>query len=556
MKKLLVILLSCALVLSLFSFGDFIVSAEKDGCFTYSVYNDEVTITKCDTIAAGNITIPSVINGYTVTEIYGNVFSNCNSITDIVIPQTVAKISVYAFENCDSLQKIEVDINNLHYTSDGNCLIETATNKIIKGLNNTTIPDYVEIIGVSAFKNCDFETINIPDGVKYIYRNAFFNCSKLNSITVPSSVIKIGSSAFEGCVLLSDICVAPSTAFAGEKCLYNTAFYNNAENWESGVLYLNSHIVASNNTVSGVYTVKDGTTHIAAFAFAGRSKITDVKLPDSLIYIGESAFKNCVELESVDIPNNVSVIMTSAFAGCTNLANITIPEKNIKIGSNVFWGTAYYRNADNWEDEALYVGKHLVETKPSIEGVYEVKPETVTIADGVFMAKELLEDVIIPESVVSVGEKAFMFCYSLKEIIVPQSVTEIAYQTFKGCFSLESISVSEKLKSIDVGAFDNCAALEDVLYTGTEEERENISINEMNEDILTAQWQYNTNLYEIGDINGDRKTNVSDIAVLKKVIAGIISVDSVGVVQPDINKSGGEPNVADLAILKKIIAGI
>lgn len=57
-----------------------------------------------------------------------------------------------------------------------------------------------------------------------------------------------------------------------------------------------------------------------------------------------------------------------------------------------------------------------------------------------------------------------------------------------------------------------------------------------------------------GDVNGDGSENVSDLADVKKIIAGLKTIENNDLA--DIDLSGGSVNVADLAMLKKIIAGI
>ncbi len=59
-----------------------------------------------------------------------------------------------------------------------------------------------------------------------------------------------------------------------------------------------------------------------------------------------------------------------------------------------------------------------------------------------------------------------------------------------------------------------------------------------------------------GDVDGNGVVNASDLAMLKKVIAGLTALDDVTVINPDVDASGGNPNAADLAMLKKIIAGL
>ena len=49
------------------------------------------------------VVIPSVINGYSVTTIGDSAFSDCDSLTSVVIPDSVTTIGGYAFRNCSSL---------------------------------------------------------------------------------------------------------------------------------------------------------------------------------------------------------------------------------------------------------------------------------------------------------------------------------------------------------------------------------------------------------------------------------------------------------------------
>ena len=57
-------------------------------------------------------------------------------------------------------------------------------------------------------------------------------------------------------------------------------------------------------------------------AFEGCTKITSIKIPDSVKTIGSAAFSECTGLTSVTIGNSVKTIDDWAFDGCTNLTVI------------------------------------------------------------------------------------------------------------------------------------------------------------------------------------------------------------------------------------------
>ena len=146
--------------------------------------------------ALTNITIPNSVN-----RIGKYAFYNCDSLSSIVIPSTVQSIEVGAFRGCSSLSSIKVEEGNNVYDSRDNCnaLIETATNTLIVGCNNTIIPYSVEHIGEFAFSRCKFEKIMIPDGVRTIGSLAFESCHSLDAISLPSTITSIGRHVFSRC---------------------------------------------------------------------------------------------------------------------------------------------------------------------------------------------------------------------------------------------------------------------------------------------------------------------------------------------------------------------
>ena len=62
--------------------------------------------------------------------------------------------------------------------------------------------------------------------------------------------------------------------------------------------------------------------------------------------------------------------------------------------------------------------------------------------------------------------------------------------------------------------------------------------------------------YKKGDINGDNNINAADLALLKKIVAGLTAIDDEEVKNIQVDDNSGTPNAADLAALKKIVAGL
>lgn len=163
--------------------------------------------------------LASIVIPINVTTIGENAFFDCEALTSLTIPSSVTNIGVGAFLDCGfGLNSIIVESGNTIYDSRNNCnaIIETKTNKLLWGCNNTVIPNSVKSIGNSAFSHCMLiESISIPDGVTSIGNWAFYNCQKLSSVDIPDLVTTIGEEAFWHCDALSSVTIGKSIASIG-----------------------------------------------------------------------------------------------------------------------------------------------------------------------------------------------------------------------------------------------------------------------------------------------------------------------------------------------------
>ena len=195
---------------------------------------------------AGDITIPSTVNGYSVTSIGDYAFTDCEALTSVTIPNSVTSIGEWAFGNCialtsitipssvtsigwsaftgcTALASISVDSDNTAFDSRDNCnaIIQKADNTLIVGCKTTTIPNTVTRIGNEAFKNCTALTsIDIPNSVTNIGNDAFSECIGLTTITIANSVTSIGDGAFARCIALPTIIIPNPVTSIGDEMFY------------------------------------------------------------------------------------------------------------------------------------------------------------------------------------------------------------------------------------------------------------------------------------------------------------------------------------------------
>ena len=106
--------------------------------WTYQVSGETAVIYKSSYRCAvspaptGVLTIPSTIEGYTVTSIGAYAFYYCSSLTSVTIPDSVTSIGYYAFEGCNNVKDATVPgyqcsiLHALHRICFGLCLCQTA----------------------------------------------------------------------------------------------------------------------------------------------------------------------------------------------------------------------------------------------------------------------------------------------------------------------------------------------------------------------------------------------------------------------------------------------
>ena len=304
------------------------VTSIGDYAFAYCSVLTDVTIPSSVTSIGNNafcvclgLTSMTIPEG--VTSIGNNAFNACSGLASVTIPSSVTSIGDLAFA-CTGLTSISVASGNSVYDSRNNCnaIIETATNTLIQGCNNTIIPESVTSIGNEAFYYCSgLTSVTIPEGVTSIGNSAFCDCYSLTSVTIPSSVTSIGNYAFYWCYGLTSISVESGNSV-----------YDSRNNCNAIIETASNTLIAGcNNTI-----IPEGVTSIGDGAFAACAGLTSVTIPEGVTSIGNYAF-DCTSLTSVTIPSSVTNIGLGAFYNCYGLTSVTIPSSVTSIGSWAFY---------------------------------------------------------------------------------------------------------------------------------------------------------------------------------------------------------------------------
>ncbi len=387
-----------------------------------------------------SITIPDG-----VTSIGEHGFDNCNKLTSIAIPDGVTNIADGTFTWCQKLSSVTIpgSVTSIGENAFGNCyrlrtitIPDSVTNIAYlafsdSGLRSVVIPDSVTNYGPCIFYGCESLTsATIGKGAKKIGSAMFDGCSNLTSVIIPDTVTEISGGAFRNCYNLKNISLPEGINSIGSEAFYGTSL----SSWENDVLYVDNYLIDVRTSISGAYSIKEGTKLIAGSAFEDCNNLTSITMPDSVETIGYGAFRNCENLESVTISACVKNLDSYAFEYCISLTSITIPDSVTNIGYFAFNGCDSLVSAD--------IGNSVT-----------------SIGERAFEGCDNLTSITIPNSVTSIGDEAFNECGSLTSVTIGNGVTSIGYETFGDCENLINVTIGNNVSDIGDGAFRNCNSL-------------------------------------------------------------------------------------------------
>lgn len=345
-------------------------------------------------------------------------FSGCEKLKEVNIPNSVLLIGISAFEGCgkslgaDETLKVTIDAENSHllamspYAFMGSAIGEITLPKTFKSFGS------ISSTGGGVSKTTD----------SYVFQG----CTKLTKVTLTAaeenSGVVIGQHTFDGCTSLSDVQLN-----ADITNIFEGAFKNCTSLTEIEV------------TVNTISTEKPGSVtinipSIYTGAFKGCENLTTVTINGTAVKtIGEDAFAD-TGLTTINVLGTGEVAFNNKALNKTSNVTIQIQEDTpCTIAGGAFLGSTglglsfgtfsnnaqgtlvYTKNDEKSPKGAYYVdnmtvdgtaGKTLVAYFGS-EDSYVVDYDTINIASNAFKNDTVLKTIYIPKDLKKVGSNAF-----------------------------------------------------------------------------------------------------------------------------------------------------
>ena len=321
-------------------------------------------------------------------------FSFCNQITDIFIPASVSSFSSSAFAYTTSFELFTVDENNNNYSTIDGILFVKEKNILVTYPAGRTDDSYI-----------------IPSDVWFIPSFAFCGNLYLEYVYIPDSVTRIDGAVFHEC----------------DNLIIYTSLTEPNEEWDDG--WNSDNLLVEwgevNMSTATISFDENGGTEIVDITDSIGSTITEPALSfkEGYSFIGWFSDSSLTDEFTFEIMPNDNITLYAKWTpwveDSTDLYEFTLKD-------------------DDTYEVTAYDGTSIEAIVPSI---YEGKAVT-SISSWAFEAKDTIEIVILPDSIVSIGYYAFHNCPKLSTIYIPSSVTTIDTQAISRCWKLRRFVVN------------------------------------------------------------------------------------------------------------------
>ncbi len=278
------------------------------------------------------------------------------------------------------------------------------------------------IIARRAFCGSDGgERFEIPEGIRRIESQAFWDCPRLMALEIPASLTEIEPDAFAGCTRLTDVYLPVDYPdrkavdlflfrpeirlhWPKKKILSRPRIETVADLMEQFDDILTMQKVKKLTVRNHFLEIPEGYTAIAPFcmkeidirAEEPEHILTTVVLPKSVLRVSSYAFAGLEAARHIVMPEGLRIVEMNAFTGCTGPFRLILPNSVSYIGPYAFAAPCQY------------------------------------------------EQIRLPKTLRTINENTFSNCNTLVSLSIPNAVQSIGVCALSGCTNLNTLTISER----------------------------------------------------------------------------------------------------------------
>ena len=300
-------------------------------------------------------------------------------ISSIKLSSTITQISTSAFGSCTLLENFDLS-ENKNFTYESGFLMTAKNPKII-----FVSPSFIK----------SNSTFNIPEGMTNL-DISLTEYTNIKKVIIPKSLNKLNPSFL------------PKSVEEIEVVEGNTTY-----TVENGFLYDNNKKLQACLSRENIITVPNGITEIVSSSFKFANNVTEIFLPDTVIYLGNGFRKNI----KIHVGKKVKSIVAPIFDGQNG--ELIIDEDN-----------PYY----------------IVENR-----ILYTKTDEKELVNILYSARD--EDLIISKDTKSIGSYAFYGQPYLTNVILSDGVKKIKTNAFRGVPKLVRLEIPKTIEVIEENTF-------------------------------------------------------------------------------------------------------
>lgn len=361
------------------------------------------------------LTIPSMFNGYPVTQILHDSFKN-KRIDSVVIESGITYIGENAF--------LGAEIGSVNIPGSVG-VVDTHAFANTPKLHEVIFHEGTTQVRQEAFMNSGIRTLELPASLTDVGYQAFAFCGELYKVTMKAPAFSGYDTTyhygiFEDCGALTEVLQPNATNETAYSFGYDRpyiAILIGSEVSKAGEFSF-TEVNEETNEVAKIYYKEFGSTNKILVGCFSDDMTTRILHADGTERIKKFAFVGNHDLDEIYIPSDITYIESEAFRGNTKTTKVEFEEgeQYLTISSDVFKGLTNLTSIDMSPRKISYVSSYC------------------------FAHCEKLESAIMSSETSSIGGYAFAWT-KLVHVTIPKKVTSIDADAFNDALSIEDFSV-------------------------------------------------------------------------------------------------------------------